>query len=368
MRMQHAMKYPSYPFWVGNLGFHTGNTHCRFMALQTYSSRMPKGRKLRAKMRSSRATCCATVVLRGTGAGCAPWVGDELAHASSHGWPGPTPTPSSHTRAATVAAAELIGAHQLATDSYHGGNANRGPPAPGFSTMFWRVLQHFGYMEPPMYVGRQIMDRGAPSCIIHVAIPATPAHPAWEPWTVSATGSEIRTTWGVAALKALTRFCEDHQNEMEGTPFALLPVNDRANPDWRHRMGMLLDVRHPQYNPYLVVPAYYSATLHALNCEQEEERSRYLEAIRLGNERDEAKDALLDMRDAQIVELALQVQNQDNQIAGLIEERDAAQQMVAQLMAAQVPHAPPEEQVPTDVINLQHGEQMEQLEPGRKSS
>ncbi|TVU04135.1 hypothetical protein EJB05_50299, partial [Eragrostis curvula] len=63
--------------------------------------------------------------------------------------------------------------------------------------------------------------------------------------------------------------------------------------------------------------------------QREERISMYLGAMRLGNEQDEAKEVLLDMREAQIVEMTLQVQNQDKQITGIIEERDAAQQMVA---------------------------------------
>ena len=95
---------------------------------------------------------------------------------------------------------------------------------------------------------------------------------------------------------------------MEGTPFAVLPVCDRANADWNRRVIPVIDFRHPQYNPNVAVPVYYSATLHDLYNLREGEINRYREALRLAKERDEAKDALLDMRDAQIVELALQNQ------------------------------------------------------------
>ena len=63
----------------------------------------------------------------------------------------------------------------------------------GFPLMFWRVLQHFGYSEPPTYVGKQVFGEEN-WCIVHVAVPTTPAYPTWEPWTVSATGTELHDT------------------------------------------------------------------------------------------------------------------------------------------------------------------------------
>ena len=223
---------------------------------------------------------------------------------------------------------------------------------PGAPMMLWRLLQTFGYREPPTYVGKMFMDGGELWYHVHVAVPATPAFPAWEPWTVSAVGCEMHDTCGIAALTALTKFCTDHPQELEGTPLAFLPVEDPTNEVWNRRMDAVLDVRHPRYNPFVAVPVYYAANVHALHRKREEEISLYHGALALCEARDEAKNAQIDG-------LLLQVHHQGQQIEELIAQRNAAQQMVAQLMAAQVPPAPPVPQVPADVIDLQYGEQLD---------
>ncbi|GJN35101.1 hypothetical protein PR202_gb23834 [Eleusine coracana subsp. coracana] len=90
---------------------------------------------------------------------------------------------------------------------------------PGMTQLFWSVLQGYGHDIPPTYVGKTIQENGITSYVVHVAVPTNYSFlPAWESWTISVTGMDLLTTWSVAALKALTLFCELHKHEITGTP------------------------------------------------------------------------------------------------------------------------------------------------------
>ena len=135
----------------------------------------------------------------------------------------------------------------------------------GMIHLFWRVLQRFGYSIPPTYVGKEFQEHGVPSCVIHVAVPANySVIPTWESWTLSITGTDLPSTWNVAAFKALTRFCEDHKHDVAGTPVALLSINDVTDFEWMRHVDFIFDPNHRHHDPMLPLIEYYGLSTFAL--------------------------------------------------------------------------------------------------------
>lgn len=234
---------------------------------------------------------------------------------------------------------------------------------PGMPHLFWKSLQVFGYTDPPTYVGKEYEEHGNLSCIIHVVIPAnTSVTPEWESWTVSVDGSELHPTWDVAAFKALTRFCEDRKDEVAGTTLALLPIHDVSDFEWRRRIDFVFDSSHPHYMPPLATVEYYSLALFPICNNQRMELNIYRNALRQSEERNQAKDV-------EISALKQQLQEKDEQMADIIEERDQAQDdaelFESQMLEAQddldafkAAHLPRLED--GLVIDLEHGEQVDE--------
>lgn len=90
-----------------------------------------------------------------------------------------------------------------------------------------------------MYVGREYYDTPGGSCTVHVCIPAKTTPPYIDAWMLTAEGLSLPDTCDMAALKALTTFCENNRG-VHGTPFDLLPVREPENrPRWRLRMSAI---------------------------------------------------------------------------------------------------------------------------------
>jgi hypothetical protein len=106
------------------------------------------------------------------------------------------------------------------------------------------MLQKFGYVKPPEYVGREYIVLGVPCCEVVLDIPSTPTHPGWAPWRVVAHGYKLADTWETAGLEALIKFCEKHPEEIVGTPAAFFPIRDQSDPQWVAHI-MDLDVTTP---------------------------------------------------------------------------------------------------------------------------
>ena len=54
-----------------------------------------------------------------------------------------------------------------------------GLQAGGFPLLLWETLKRLGYIEAPMYYGREYIEDGAPKCQIRVRIPEHPSCPAF---------------------------------------------------------------------------------------------------------------------------------------------------------------------------------------------
>ena len=132
----------------------------------------------------------------------------------------------------------------------------------GFAAWFWKALQHFGYSEPPMYEGLEVEEHGHTSCTVNVLVPANVSvEPNWEAWTVSVTGSTLDESWDHAAISALTKFCEDHKEDIAGTPFAYVPIRDQSDETWRFRVDSLFERHLPTYDPIAAAMVSYAALM-----------------------------------------------------------------------------------------------------------
>ena len=131
--------------------------------------------------------------------------------------------------------------------------------------MFWKALQYFSYSDPLLYEGLEVQEHGQTSCTINVMVPANVlCKPNWEAWTVSITGSSLEESWNIAVVCALTQFCEDHKEDVAGTPYAYLPIRDQSDEIWRSRVDSLFDWGTPTYNPTAAALMSYSAMMYPM--------------------------------------------------------------------------------------------------------
>jgi hypothetical protein len=103
---------------------------------------------------------------------------------------------------------------------------------PGFPTLLWDMLHHFGYTGLPAYHGRPHRQFGLGHCKVHVDIPAHPIDPTMTGWFTTARGNDLDDTLKRAAHQALMEFCEHHLLVLGGTAIALLPVQNEGNTVW----------------------------------------------------------------------------------------------------------------------------------------
>jgi hypothetical protein len=101
---------------------------------------------------------------------------------------------------------------------------------PGFPTLLWNVLHHFGYTGLPAYRGRLHHQFRLGPCKIHVDILAHPTDPTMTAWFTTAQGDDLDDILEKAAHQALG-----------DTAIALLPIRNEDNAVWSERMAAISD-------------------------------------------------------------------------------------------------------------------------------
>ncbi|GJN36842.1 hypothetical protein PR202_gb25740 [Eleusine coracana subsp. coracana] len=94
------------------------------------------------------------------------------------------------------------------------------------------------------------------------------------------------STWNVAALKVLTRFCEDHKHDVAGTPIALLPINDLTDFEWIRLEKQAKDEEIAELNQQI------QAKNEEMDAIIEERDQALLDAVDLKHDMIEAQDDL----------------------------------------------------------------------------
>jgi uncharacterized coiled-coil protein SlyX len=151
---------------------------------------------------------------------------------------------------------------------------------PGMPRLFWEMLQQQGYVEPPVYVGRQCVDRGQRSCVVHVAIPAHPDDP-WRPaWTVDVSGVELHDTWDVAALEATLCYTTKNPLYLARTPYTFMPVRDSPMETRKLLREVTRLPNHPLYSPYMGALWDFSECMISMHRTREAELDTYVRAVK----------------------------------------------------------------------------------------
>ena len=96
----------------------------------------------------------------------------------------------------------------------------------------WTVLGAVGYTTPPLYVGREYVERSVPRCRVSLALAPHPAHPEWQPIELAVYGYRLADTQETAVLRALTTFCARHPDLVEVAPIRLFPPAREDDPNW----------------------------------------------------------------------------------------------------------------------------------------
>jgi hypothetical protein len=173
---------------------------------------------------------------------------------------------------------------------------------PGMLRLFWEMLQQ-GYVEPPVYVGREYVDRGQRSCVMHVAVPAHPINPWLPAWTVDVSSVELHDTWDIAALEATLSYTTRHPIHLARTPHMYMSVKETPNKLGK-RLGEEIHMpSHPCYSPYMGALWDFSDCMIAMHRTREAELDAYVEAIRKQNEQVEELNNVQLAQASQIQEL-----------------------------------------------------------------
>ncbi|CAL4956459.1 unnamed protein product [Urochloa decumbens] len=237
----------------------------------------------------------------------------------------------------------------------------------GFPSLMWDTLKQFGYLQPPMYVGREYDELGVPRCKVTLHIAATPAHSTWAPWSVVAYGYRLADTWETVAQQALSRFCEMHPAEIAHTPAGLFPVNDLSDPHWWGRMINLQETANK--NPVTVMTAvvrYMSAATN-LNALKEAMANRVLDIAQGSDIKIEGLQGQLQAMQAESENQAQLLESYENDIQQrdmtitqrdetshqahlhIIDLENAIEERDEQLAALQLPPPVPEEEDPDEI-------------------
>jgi hypothetical protein len=109
----------------------------------------------------------------------------------------------------------------------------------GFTSILWSVLSAARYPNPPLYVGQEIMETGVRRCRVRMTILQHPLNPAWLAIETEVVGHHLIDLWEVAAIKALTTFCEQHPLEVILAPAGLFSAVSESDPLWLDRLAYL---------------------------------------------------------------------------------------------------------------------------------
>jgi hypothetical protein len=112
---------------------------------------------------------------------------------------------------------------------------------PGFSTLLWDVLHHFGYTGTPTYHGHPYHQFGLGCCKVHVDIPGHPTDPTMTALFTTGRGDDLDDTPERVAHQALTEFYECHLLVLDITAITLLPVRNESNMVWSERVTAVGD-------------------------------------------------------------------------------------------------------------------------------
>jgi len=132
----------------------------------------------------------------------------------------------------------------------------------GFPELLWETLIRFGYTHRPEYRIREYYGVGTQKCEVHLTIFQTPENLDWPPWNIQVIGTRRDDTIQNAARKALLKFCEDHEREIEYSAIRYYPVMDPSRPAWKNRVRKLQGWGQTENDPTLVATVKY---LHSLD-------------------------------------------------------------------------------------------------------
>src|SRR6266540_5492761 len=131
----------------------------------------------------------------------------------------------------------------------------------GFLEILWETLMRFGYTHRPEYRSREYYGAGTQKCEVHLSIFQTPEHPDWPPWNISVIRTRREDTIQNATRKALLKFCQDHEQEVEYSAIRYYPVMDPSRPSWKSRLRKLQGWDQMENDPTLVATVKYMHSL-----------------------------------------------------------------------------------------------------------
>jgi hypothetical protein len=135
---------------------------------------------------------------------------------------------------------------------------------PGFPTLLWDVLHHFGYTGLPTYHGRPYHQFELGRYKVHVDIPAHPTNPTMTAWFTTAQGDDLDDTLERATHRALTEFCERHLSVLGDTAIAMIPIWNEGNAVWCERMAANGDPEFPTHHAGWALTARYAQRVSSL--------------------------------------------------------------------------------------------------------
>jgi hypothetical protein len=135
---------------------------------------------------------------------------------------------------------------------------------PGFPTLLWDVLHHFGYTGTPAYYGHSYREFGRGCCEVHVDILAHPSDPGMTAWFTTATGDDLDDTLERAAHQALTEFCQRHLPGLVSTVVALFPIQNEGNTVWSERLATVGVPEHLTYHVWWAFTARYAQHMRSM--------------------------------------------------------------------------------------------------------
>jgi hypothetical protein len=129
---------------------------------------------------------------------------------------------------------------------------------PGFPTLLWDMLYHFGHTGTPVYHGLPKCEFGCGRYEVHVDILAHLSDPGMTTRFSTAIGDDLDDTLERVAHQALTEFCERHLPGLIGIAVALFPIQNEGNTTWSERLAAVGDPERPTYHTGWAFTARYA--------------------------------------------------------------------------------------------------------------
>jgi hypothetical protein len=96
---------------------------------------------------------------------------------------------------------------------------------------------------------------------VNVKIPMCPTHPTWEEWEVKAQWWKLAGTVQMAALEALTTFCEKHADLVAITAAKVIPLPKQRSEHGIESEAFPSDQGNPPYSPELDTSVRFSKAM-----------------------------------------------------------------------------------------------------------